>query len=381
MEFFIMPYTHTTLQNPELLLRQSAAKGELATVQKILKHYLKHYKKSGNSIFNIDAPSESNGNTALHWASLKATTEKQDISIEYSQIINLLLAHGANYQLKNKQYATPYDLFKKDGRFLIPLNQAINKENSCRMSFLRSIIKMDYQKLNLDVDQKDVWQALSLSFYIFMEALNLIEFFPKKENERELTILSLACGFPAEIIPLSLYFQMHDIKVNYIGIDNAKNSIENNQTAFKQHKNLKFICADASDLSAVRAAIHPHTTIDFGILRNGDFTPSGGRQSIFSRIIDDVFPELIKPNYPLLLTVYSQRELETCFEKTSINAKFAKTRHGNYLEQVSNLYRIYRPGETHHIDCDKYMVILNAVPLTHVDQLTHVTHDMARIGF
>lgn len=357
-----MPYSQNTIQIEELALRQSAANGELDKVKSILERN----KKCENSIFDINAASSSNGNTALHWTCLNATQKKQDISIEYSEIIALLITHGANYQLKNKRGAKPYDLFKKDGRFLIPFSQAIN-EKSCRMHFIQSILQMEYQKL---IAVNAVWQEISLNFYAFMDILNLIEFFPKKEHERDLTILSLACGFPAEIIPLMLYFQIHDIKVNYIGIDTDKRLIEHNQTTFKDHKNLKFIYADASNLSAVKAAIHPHTTIDFGILRNGDFTASGGRQSVFAKIIDEIFPQLIKPTYPLLTTFYSKQELDVCFGKTTINATFEKIRNGNYIEQTANSYKIYRHGDTHATNCDKHMVILNAHPLTHVDQLT-----------
>ena len=305
-------------QDDELLLRKHAAKGEFEKVQEILDKK----RNDGSSGFNIDSQS-SNGNTALHWACFKAVEiYNKGNYIDYSRTISLLIEYGANYLSVNKIGKKPCDLLrKKDDEYFNSVNY---------ISLIHSILKKECQKIASPSELKGE-SAIATSFYSIIDPLKLVEFFPKKEHEDSFTILSLACGMSNEILPLIVYFQHQNKKINYIGIDNDRAIIEYNKARYKAYENVRFFCADASNPSEMSVIIPSHS-IDFGIMRNGDFTEGNGRQPIFFQIVNQVFPKLIKPGHPILMTFQTEYELNICNEKTQLNNNFRKFRGGNFFQ-------------------------------------------------
>lgn len=350
----------------ELLLRKHAAKGEFEKVQEILDGN----RNNGSSRFNIDSQS-SNGNTALHWACFKAVEIYEGNSADYSKTIQLLIQYGANYLSVNKIKKKPCDLFRESDEYLNSLHAGLIKEGSCYFSLMHSILKKECKKITLPSELEGE-SAIATGLYSIIDGLKLIEFFPKKEHEDSFTILSLACGISNEILPLILYFQHHNKKINYIGIDNNNAIIEDNRARYKAYENVRFFCADASNSSEMSVIIPSHA-IDFGIMRNGDFTESNGRQHIFCQIVNQVFPKLIKPDYPILMTFQTEYELNICNIKTQLNHNFRKFRKGNFFDNGKRCsFSTQRGNESILTYPDRYSFILNLDPKpANQNQLSH----------
>ncbi|MEN9446802.1 MAG: hypothetical protein RJA25_91 [Bacteroidota bacterium] len=340
-------------QDKELLLRKHAAKGEFEKVQEILDGN----RNSGSSRFNIDSQS-SNGNTALHWACFKAIEIHKGNSADYSKTIQLLIQYGVDYLSVNKLGKKPCDLFREGDEYLNSLHAGLIKEGSCYFSLIHSILKKECQKIT-SPSELEGESAIATGFYSIIDGLKLFEFFPQKKHEDTFTILSLACGISNEILPLIVYFQHQNKKINYIGIDNNSAIVEDNKARYKAYENVSFICADASNPSEMSAIIPPHS-INFGIMRNGDFTESNGRQHIFCQIVNQVFPKSIKPDYPILMTFQTEYELNICNEKTQLNDNFRKFRDGNFFDNGKRCFFPTQRGNDLILTYpDRYSFILN----------------------
>ena len=339
------------LQSEELSLRNHAARGEFEEVQEILD------RNNGSSKFNINSQS-SNGNTALHWACFRAMEIYKGNSEAYSKTIQLLIKYGADFLVENKEAKKPCDFFRNDDEYLNPFNLGVNLKSYCYFNLTHSILEIECKKITSQSEHEGE-SAIASSFYSIIDGLKLIEFFPKKEHEDTFTILSLACGISTEILPLIIYFQHKNMKVNYIGIDNNSAIIEDNKARYTAYKNVRFICADASNPNKMSEIIPSHS-IDFGIMRNGDFTKGNGRQPIFFQIVNQIFPNLIKPKYPLLMTFQTEYELNICSKKTQLNDNFRKFRGGNFFDNNKRcVFPTQRGGETILTYPDSYSFILN----------------------
>lgn len=197
------------VQDEELLLRKHAAKGEFKKVQEILERN----RNGESSRLNIDSQS-SNGNTALHWACFMAVEIYKDNSADYSKTIQLLIESGADYFSVNKIGKKPCDLFREGDEYLNSLHAGLIKEGSCYFSLIHSILKKECEKITSPPELEGE-AAIATGFYSIIDGLKLVEFFPKKEHEDSFTILSLACGISNEILPLIVYFQHQNKKINY----------------------------------------------------------------------------------------------------------------------------------------------------------------------
>lgn len=343
--------------NEEVLLRRYAAGGKFESVLEILN------KNKHNFNFNINAQS-SNGNTALHWACYKAMEKQAGYSREYSQIIRLLIQKGANYLLKNKNEKIPHDFLKQmvhdEHKSERSFSSNINETISCYLTLISSLLKIECMKI-ASSEELESELALETAFHVILDALKLFRFFPGESKDQEsFTILSLACGISSEIIPLITYFQYFDKKINYIGIDNNSTIINDNKMRYASFENVEFICADASDLSEIKTKI-PLYSIDLGILRNGDFTEHHGRKLIFSKIIDRIFPSLIKPNYPLLASFQTEYELNFCKTNTKILHNFKKFEPNNFCDVGRFCYFFAQyQNQTVVSNPDRFSVILNS---------------------
>ncbi|TLY47244.1 MAG: methyltransferase domain-containing protein [Gammaproteobacteria bacterium] len=355
-----------------LLLRRCAAKGDFQQVQEILN------RNKTNPDFNIDAQS-SNGNTALHWACFYAKELHQGFSEKYSEIIRLLIENAADHQVKNKRGKIPPD-------FLQGMHENVPKDfssqdqiqDSCYFSLIQTLLRLQCVKITIPEELKGEL-AHATTFYFIIDSLKLFDFFPPiNDPQKTITVLSLGCGISSEIFPLMMYFHYQNKQVNYIGIDNNKALIEDNKRRYAAYENIKFICADATNLDEINIHIDPNS-IDLGILRNGDFSELWKRQKIFGKIIDEIFPCVLKPNFPLLLSFQTREELEICTQKTQVLQNFKKFKSNNFCD-VGTLCLIFGQvqNKTVFTYSDRFTAILNVektaedeqMPLSHFRQLS-----------
>ncbi|WP_342228178.1 hypothetical protein [Rickettsiella endosymbiont of Rhagonycha lignosa] len=350
--------------NEELLLRRHAAKGELEKVQDILN------RNKINPNFNINAQS-SNGNTALHWACSKAVENANGYSKEYSKIVQLLIQDDADHRIKNKLGQIPLD-FLQGLHVTVPGPEGSSHkgstENSCYFEFISALLRKECVKITLP-EELEGELAGETAFYFIIDSLKLADFLPPDEQQETVTILSLACGISTEILPLMLYFQYQNKKINYVGVDNNDAIIEDNKKRYAAYENIQFICADAANLDEITTQIVPNS-IDMGILRNGDFTELRNRQNIFCQIIDEIFPNVLKPNFPLLVSFQTKQELEICTQKTQIIQNFKKFKGNNFCDigslcLISGQYQ----NKTVFSYSDRYTAILNLEKINEQEQM------------
>jgi ankyrin repeat protein len=342
--------------NEEYLLRRYAADGEFNAVQEILNKN----KNKKNSCFNINAQS-SNGNTALHWACFNAKENHGGYSEAYNETIRLLIQSGASHLIKNKCGKIPHD-FLQDLHVNVDrstLPQELREKISCYFTLVNELLKIECTKITSS-EELEGELASATAFHFIISSLKLSEFFPPENNHQNtFTILSLACGISTEIIPLIMYFQYQNKKVNYIGIDNNRDVIDDNKNRYRDFKNVKFICADASNLDEItnKVALEP---IDLGILRNPDFTKHNNRQRTFCKIVDQIFPCLIKTNCPLLITFQTKDELDICSNETELHENFIQFKPKNFCD-VGKLcsFSAQYQNETVITYPDRFSAILN----------------------
>lgn len=314
--------------NSECLLRQQAAKGKFNAVQKILN------ENRSNSSFNINAQS-SNGNTALHWACLKSVEINKGYSKKYSNTIKLLIQAGSDYRIKNNLGENPYHSLKevqiavsRSENFL--MDEDSGEKDFCYFTLLNELLRIECAKIT-SPSELEGELASATAFHYILDSLTLFDFFPEEDAHQDtFTILSLACGRSNEILPLIMYFQHQNKKVNYIGIDNDSAIINKNKIRYADYENVAFICADASNLDEVKA--HVSQSVDLGIMRNGDFTQHNDRQNIFFKIVDRVLPNVIKPEHPLLMTFQTEDELNICSKQTQFIHNFKKFKGNNFCD-------------------------------------------------
>lgn len=339
----------------ELLLRKHAVIGDFQQVQEILN------RNKTNRNFNINAQS-SNGNTALHWACLDAKKYHKGFSEKYCKIIRLLIENGADSFLKNKLGALPLD-FLQGMHVEVSGSKDLSSQNqdkdSCYFAFITALLRRQCEKITTS-EELEGELAGETAFYFIIDSLKLVRFFPKVDPSQEkITILSLACGIATEIFPLMIYFQSQNKQLNYIGIDNNEEIIKDNIQKYAAFENVKFICADAANLSEITTHIAPNS-IDMGILRNGDFTETHNRQKIFCKIIDEIFPSLLKPDFPLLVSFQTETELQICKQKTQILQNFKQFKDSNFCD-IGTLCRIFGKYRNENVFAysDRFTAILN----------------------
>jgi hypothetical protein len=361
-------------QDEERLLRQHAAKGEHEKIQEILDRN----KNDRNSNFNINSQS-SNGNTGLHWACLKAMEIHRGHSEDFSKTIQLLIQYGADYLIENNHSKKPCDLFREGDASVNSFHAGVDIKDSCYFNLIHSLLKIECKKITSPSEHEGE-SAIAASFYSIIDGLKLVDFFPKKEHGDTFTILSLACGISTEILPLIVYFQHKNKKINYIGIDNNSTIIADNKARYKDYANVNFFCMDASNLNEIKTVIPLQHTIDFGIMRNGDFTETNGRQRIFCNIVDRIFPSLIRPEHPLLMTFQTEYELNICNKKTQLNDNFSKFRGGNFFDNGQRCFFLTQRGnDTIRTHPDRYSFILNLdKPPTNQARLDHSLQKLHR---
>lgn len=336
----------------ELLLRKKAAEGMFSLVEKILN------KNKSNPKFNINAQS-SNGNTALHWACLNAAELHDGYSEKYNRTIRLLIHFGADHLVKNNDGKIPNNFLQclHTGVFNTENSKEILLKNSCYLGLIEELLKKECKKVT-SAEELSGELASATAFHVIISSLKLFDFFPTENNQQEtFTILSLACGTSSEIIPLILYFQHHNKKINYVGIDNNRDIIEDNKARYANFKNVEFFCADASNLNGISTRTAPHS-IDLGILRNGDFSEHKNRRPAFCRMVDQVLPNMIKPDYPLLITFQTHYELEVCSKSTQLLQNFIKLKSHNFCD-VGTL-------------CFFYSQYLNNTVITYLDRFSTI---------
>lgn len=350
----------------ELLLRQNSAKGEFKEVQEILN------RNKTNLDFNINSQS-SNGNTALHWACSYASAKTLQLGHpeKYSEIIRLLIENGADHQIKNKSGKIAHD-FLQGLHFELSESKnspvQIQKKDSCYFTLISTLLRRQCSKITTPEVLTGELTA-EVTFYYIIDSLKLFNFFPSiNQQQQELTIVSLGCGIATEILPLMLYFQYQNKQINYWGIDNNNAVIEENNRRYTAFKNVKFICADPANLDEITTHIPLHS-INLGILRNGDFTEIFNRQKLFCKIVDEVFPSILKPYYPLLVSFGSRDQLDLCIQKTQILKHFKSFKPNNFCD-IGN--RLLSFGEYQNKKIfgyvDRFTVILNAEKMCKEDQ-------------
>lgn len=345
----------TKKMDDELSLRRQAAEGNFQQVQEILdRHRINPY-------FNINAQS-SNGNTALHWACLNAKALHKGFSKKFSETIRLLIENAADHLVKNKLGKVPYDFLQGLHTEIMgseKLSPEKLRENSCYFSLVYSLLKKECTKITTPEELTDEL-AIEFTFYFIIDSLKLVDFFPSAVSQQEtISVLSLGCGLATEILPLIMYFKYHNIKLDYIGIDNNEKIIEENVQRYSAFENVKFIYADAANLDEILTHIAPES-IDMGILRNADFTELRNRQKIFGNIIDTIFPSVMKPSFPLLVSFQTKVELEICAQKTQILQNFKKFQSNNFCD-VGSLCRIFGEYQNEKVSAnsDTLTAILN----------------------
>lgn len=351
--------------NEELLLRKYAAGGKCDAIREILN------KNKHNVHFNINAQS-SNGNTALHWACFNAIEIHKGHSEKYNETIRLLIRHGASHLVKNNSGKIPHDILQ-DLHVNVSAEDLKNLplEGSCYLTLMQELLKKECKKIT-SAEELPGELASATAFHFIIGSLKLFDFFPTQNRYQEtFTILSLACGISSEIIPLIMYFQYQNKKINYIGIDNNRDIIEDNKARYANFENVEFICADASNFDEISNQI-PLYSIDLGIMRNGDFTEHKNRQSLFCKIIDRIFPCLIKPDCPLLLTFQTQQELEVCSNKTQMLQKFTKFKKNNFCD-IDKLcsFSAQHLNQTVITYPDRFSTILNSEKINYDQSLTY----------
>ena len=349
----------------ELLLRRHAAKGESQQVQAILN------RNKTNLDFNINGQS-SNGNTALHWACLNARELHQGVSRKYSEIIQSLIENGADHRLKNKSGKIAHDFLQGMHVKLSGSDNSLvqsQNQDSCYFSFITPILRSQCSKITTP-EELPGELAAEVTFYYIIDSLKLFNFFPLvNQQQQKLTMVSLGCGIATEILPLMMYFQYHNKRINYVGIDNNNALIEDNNRRYAAFENVKFICADAANLEEITTHIPPHS-IDMGILRNGDFSEIYDRRKLFCRIIDEIFPSILKPNLPLLVSFGSKKELDVCAQKTQILKNFKKYKPNNFCD-IGDRLLIYGEYQNKNVFSyvDRFTTILNLEKISEEDQL------------
>lgn len=359
----------TDLKSDELLLRQHAAKGDFEAVQAILD------RNKENADFINSA--SSNGNTALHWACSKIMERKQGRSEKYAKTIRLLVQYSADHLIENKFGQKPRDFFVEGGGFRNSLHTSKQLKNSGYLALINALLEVECMKIT-SPEERECELKIETSFYLIIDELKLIDFFPLEIKQQDtFTILSLACGLSMEILPLIMYFRYQNKKLTYIGIDINNDIIEDNKARYNAYENVNFICADASNLREI-GTIVASSSIDMGIVRNGDFTESNGRQGIFFAIADRTLPSLLKPDAPLLMTFQTEHELNICSKKTQLFLNFKKFK-GNNLCDMGELcpIPIQRGNEMIITYSDRYSFILNA-DKTNADQ-DQLSHGLQRL--
>ncbi len=366
----------TDLKNGEgHSLRIAAAKGDSVEVQKILE------RNKGVNSFDVNNPSGSNGNTALHWACSKVMEIKQGYSEKYAKTIRLLIKYGADPLIENKSGQKPRDFFTKGeegSAFVNPLRIGLRKD-SAYVTLISALLGKECTKITYNPEELDGELAIAMSFYSIIDGLQLIDFFPPEIKQQDtFIILSLACLLSSEIIPLIVYFQHYNKQVRYIGVDINNDLIEDNKVRYKNYKNVDLICADPSDLDVISDRLAP-CSVDVGIMRDGDFSQSHGRLDRSCKIVDQIFPGLLKPLAPLLMTFQTQEELDVCRLKTQLDRNFAKFKGGNSYDVGK---RCSFTGQYKNtpitVNPDRFGFILNLdKPNANQDQLSHA---LQRLG-
>lgn len=357
------------LQNEEFLLRRSAAGGQFEVVQKILDR-----NKPGDvNFFNVNSGS-SNGNTALHWACSKVMEKSKGYSSEYSQIIQSLVRYGADHLKENNAGKRPRDFFIEgsDSGAINSFTIGGTIKDSSYLALIQALLEKECMKIT-SPEELQGELAIATSFYLIIDGLKLVDFFPPETKQKDtFTLLSLACGLSTEILPLMLYFQYQNKKVNYVGIDTNRHVIEDSKARYQAYENVDFICADASNLAEVSAitSLYP---IDMGMLRNGDFTEQNGRRGAFCKMINRVLPNLLKPNYPVLITFQTKYELDVCIKKTQLNLNFKKFKSNNFCDTGKLCFFLSQDEDDTVVTYpDRFSVILNADKTSYdQDQLSH----------
>lgn len=241
-------------------------------------------------------------------------------------------------------------------------------QDSCYFSFITSLLRSQCSKITTPEELAGELAA-EVTFFYIIDSLKLFDFFPLvNQQQQELTILSLGCGIATEILPLMMYFQYQNKQISYVGIDNNNALVEDNKRRYSAFENVKFICADAANLHEITTYIPPHS-IDMGILRNGDFTELYNRQKQFCKIVDEIFPNILKPNLPLLLSFGSKKELDLCTQKTQILKNFVKFKPNNFCD-IGNVCRIFGEYQSQKVFAysDRFSAILNLEKMSKEDQ-------------
>jgi ankyrin repeat protein len=129
-----------------LLLRKRAAKGDAIAVKKILN------ENKNNSSFDINEQS-SNGNTALHWACLRAVEIDSGYSEKYSKTIQCLIQGGADHLIENKSGKRPYHFLQemqikvtRTENFLIKNSK---RESYCYFTLINELLRIECAKVTL----------------------------------------------------------------------------------------------------------------------------------------------------------------------------------------------------------------------------------------
>ena len=355
----------THLRDDELLLRQEAAKGNYKKVKEILE------RNKGADSFDVNGGS-SNGNTALHWACAKVMETKQGLSERYAKTIRLLVQYGADHLIENKFGQNPRDFFPDGGGFRNSSHTSRQLKSSGYLALINALLEIECIKIT-SPEERECELKIETSFYLILDELKPIDFFSSENKQQDtFTVLSLACGLSMEILPLIMYFQYQNKKVKYIGVDINSDIIEDNKARYNAYENVNFICADASNLDEINTIV-ASSSIEMGIIRNGDFTESNGRKDIFCKMVDQILPRLLKPDAPLLMTFQTEHELNICSKETQLFLNFKKFK-GDNLCDMGELcpVPIQRGNDTIITYSDLYSFILNADKTNAVqDQLSH----------
>lgn len=167
----------------------------------------------------------------LALACSKAVEHANGYSKEYSKIVQLLIQDDADHRIKNKLGQIPLDFLQGLHVTAPGPEGSLHKgstENSCYFEFISALLRKECVKITLP-EELEGELAGETAFYFIIDSLKLVDFLPPDEQQETVTILSLACGISTEILPLMLYFQYQNKKINYVGVDNNNAIIEDNK--------------------------------------------------------------------------------------------------------------------------------------------------------
>lgn len=311
------------MPNPNnVKLRQAAAKGQLEEVKTLLKNPVDINEQSAN------------GNTALHWAVKKyGECKEEPLKTSYKDIINLLIASGADDTVLNGDKCSIYHLAiqikthaENQGAFVWWLADC---------AFAKEIERIFSDDPDMKAEHLKALQGQCAIFFTHLMMLPMAQAILRYFKEEKIVeIISLGAGLCVDAIALMKFAKLFGKEIRYYAVDiNVK---ETKKISTKYPNHVIPIKVDATDIAALHTKLE-RKKFSFGLLRNPDFTQDNGRLALFQDMLNVSLAECLKDNGIFLSTFGQQKELENFKQTKSIsgpNACYRKEFTGNFNELV-----------------------------------------------